>query len=495
MSVVEPITASSSTSGAGVIDSWHSLASSIEEIKTAHGGDAAAVGVEIGVTAAGAVLDTVAFAMDPLAKLISAGLGWLIEHISFLKEPLDQLAGDPAEVKKLAEELHKIAEDLRNAAKDMDAALQAQITRWQGEGFDSFKSRVDGHRTQIDDAGHSVDVAGYVVETTMALITAVRSLIRDIITTILGDIIATMLVALALAVPTFGASVVAGVAKCVATASVQAAAMAAKLAKVVAFAGRVGKRLADLAKLTKGKAPRPGSTNELTPLPSRPSSGTAVHEPPATTTPHDTPPPTPHGDTPGTPHDEAATTGSHDDNEPFDTWLAADRHFNPPHEPATPAPAPHEEAPAPATPHDDDPPAPHDSTETSSAHAADPAPAPPSPSSLLKPQDIALLKKHEDWLKSNYAEGYAKVKFVDEWVKKNAPDSYPLVKAMADAKSSKNWAGWVGKDVLNVDKALTGIQAQAEDAWQQSDEKWRQDHPDPAAQDSPAPADATAQEA
>ena len=89
MTVVEPITSSNSTTGAGVIDSWHSLASSIEQIKTAHGADAAAIGVEIGVTVVGAVADTVAFALDPLAKLISAGLGWLIEHISFLKWPLD----------------------------------------------------------------------------------------------------------------------------------------------------------------------------------------------------------------------------------------------------------------------------------------------------------------------------------------------------------------------------------------------------------------------
>jgi hypothetical protein len=491
MSVVEPITTSNSTTGAGVVDSWHSLASSIEEIKTLHGGDAAAVGVEIGVTAVGAVLDTVAFAMDPLAKLISAGLGWLIEHISFLKEPLDQLAGDPAEVKKLAEELHKIAGNLRNAGKDLDSALQAQITRWQGEGYDSFKSLLDGHRTQIDDAGHSVDVAGYVVETTMALITAVRSLIRDIITTILGDIISTMLVALALAIPTFGASVVAGVAKCVATAAVQAAAMAAKLAKVVAFAGRVGKRLTDLAKLTKGSAPRPGSTHELTPVPPRPGSTTTPHDTPAPGTPHDTPPPTPHEETPtpGTPHEETPGT-PHEDNEPFDTWLAADQYFNGPHQPVTNAP--HDTPPP--TPHAETP-TPHDNTETASTHPPQPVPASPSPQSILKPQDISLLKKHEDWLKSNYAEGYAKVKFVDEWVKKNAPGSYPLVKAMADAKSSKNWAGWVGKDVVNVDKSLTDIQLQADEAWQQSDEKWRQDHPDPAARGEPGPQDPAAQQA
>jgi hypothetical protein len=55
------------------------------DIKTAHGADKAAIAVELGIGAASAVLDTVALMLDPLAKLISAGLGWLIEHVSFLR--------------------------------------------------------------------------------------------------------------------------------------------------------------------------------------------------------------------------------------------------------------------------------------------------------------------------------------------------------------------------------------------------------------------------
>lgn len=35
----------------------------------------------------------------------------------------------------------------------------------------------------------------------------------------------------------------------------------------------------------------------------------------------------------------------------------------------------------------------------------------------------------------------------------------------------------------------------AEEAWQQSDEKWRQDHPDPAGGDEPNPRDPAAQKA
>jgi hypothetical protein len=506
MTAVEPITSSNSTTGAGVIDSWHSLASSIEQIKTAHGADAAAIGIEIGVTVVGAVADTVAFALDPLAKLISAGLGWLIEHISFLKWPLDQVAGNPAEIKKLADELHKIAGTLRSAAKDMDSALQAQVTHWTGAGYDSFKKEIDTRRTQIDDSGHSVDIAGYVVETTMALITATRSLIRDLITTVLGDIISAVLIGLALAPLTFGASLVAAVGTSVGLAAAQAVSFAAKLAKLAGLGGRTVKRLEELAAKIRPTTSS-GSSHEMTPIPPHTgSSGTPVHQPPATNpgsatpsgsgTPHEqTPPPSTHDQTPpGTPHEQTPPGTPHEGNEPFDTWLAADHHFNGPHD-GTPSGSgtPHEQTPPPST-HDQTPPAPHEQTpppstqENNGTEASGVQPTGGESTtqkgdSNLKPWEIPAMKKHEAWLEQNAKDGWQKVKFVDDLVRTDPKlkEYYPAFKAFADAKSSKNWVGWVGKDIANVDKALTDIQMQADAAWAASGAQWRQAHPDPAA--------------
>jgi hypothetical protein len=200
--VTVPITASNSTTGAGVFDSWKQVGDSIGKVQTEHGGDLAAVGVELGINLISAALDTVAFVMDPLAKLIAAGLGWLIEHVSFLKWPLDQVAGNPAEVTKVANELHKIGESLRHTGTELDDTLKATITQWEGKGYDSFLKSINDRKGWIDANAKASDVAGYMVETTGALIGAVRSLIRDIITTVLGDIISTMLIALALAIPT-----------------------------------------------------------------------------------------------------------------------------------------------------------------------------------------------------------------------------------------------------------------------------------------------------
>lgn len=460
---LQPFTPTNSTTGAGAIDSWHNVELAVQSIKTAHGEDKAAVAVELGIVTASAVLDTVAFALDPLAKLIAAGLGWLIEHVAFLRWPLDQLAGNPDQIKLLAQSLHRIGEDLRNTAEEMDHALNRVVTGWQGAGHDSFQAEMTAHRDQLTGSGKAVDAAGYVVETTMALIVTVRSLIRDIVTTLIADIISTILIALALAVITFGASIAIAVGKCVATAAVQGSAMAAKLAKIAAFARRVAFRLKQLATLTRNEPAPPASPPAA---PGATAGGTsAAREVPA-----------PHPASPAVA--EAESLGIRATDEPFATWLAADRYYNgtPPARTATseaPAPRPAlarpaESAPVPVVAE----PRPAAVTRTDSTKP---------PNSLLRPWDIPLMKKHEEYFKQNYAQYWNKNKYFENLARTKLPDWFPLVKALSDTKTSKNWAGWAGKSIVNMDRSLTDIHQQAVVGWQESDENWRSEHPGPAA--------------
>ncbi|WP_410587770.1 hypothetical protein [Amycolatopsis sp. lyj-23] len=446
-----PITASNSTTGAGVFDSWKQVGDSIGKVQTEHGGDLAAVGVELGINIVSAALDTVAFAMDPLAKLIAAGLGWLIEHVSFLKWPLDQVAGNPSEVTKVANELHKIGESLRNTGTQLDDTLKSTITQWQGKGYDSFKKSIDDRKGWIDANAKASDVAGYMVETTGALIAAVRALLRDIITTILGDIISTMLIALAMAAFTFGASIAVGVSKIVVQVSVQVAAMAAKLAKVVAYAGRTMARLTQLSKLVKPKPGASGAGHELTPVP-RPGGNTVPNFS------RPLPPRPGGGATPSTrpPGDGTVPNFSR----PLPPPGTAVTHDTPGTGGATPSTRPPGDGTTPNFSRPLPPPA--------------PAPKPAPPKSHLSDHDVSTIKKHEDWLKTKFGDSYQKMKFADDWIKKNHPEYYPMLKALSDAKSSKNFVGWAGKDIVQVDRGLTDIQMQAEAAWAEEDKKQQQ---------------------
>lgn len=101
--------------------------------------------------------------------------------------------------------------------------------------------------------------------------------------------------------------------------------------------------------------------------------------------------------------------------------------------------------------------------------------------SKLSNQDIGAIKAHEGWLAKTYPEGDAARKWVDNWVKANRPDYYPMLKAMSDAKSSKNWAGWAGKSFVQIDRGLTDIQMQADAAWaeEQKNQKSKNQEPPP----------------
>ncbi|WP_431875102.1 hypothetical protein [Amycolatopsis sacchari] len=448
------VDASNSTTGAGVIDSWHMVADSIGKVQNAHGADLAAVSVELGVNIASAVLDTVAFVMDPLAKLIAAGLGWLIEHVSFLRWPLDQVAGNPSEVTKLANELHKIGESLRMTATDLDAALKAQITKWEGAGHDSFVKSINDRRGWIDANAKAADVAGYMVETTGALISAVRSLLRDIITTVLGDIIATMLIALAMAAFTFGASIAVGVTKVVVTTCVKVSEMATKLTGLAAHGARTQSRLSQLAESVQ-PASRPGSAgHELDTL----SSGSSSRP----------------GSRPNSPGDEVDTVASGANN-PVPNFSRPFGPDNPP--PVNSQPRPNDGIGQAITTNEAVPaPAPGTAITTPSTHTTpEPPPRPSGPSSYLSKYDVDMIKKHEGWLKDKFGDSYAKMKWVDTWLKNKHPDYYPMLKALSDAKSSKNFVGWGGKSIVQIDRGLTDIQQQAEQAWQEEQQKQQQD--------------------
>src|SRR5690606_41981378 len=76
--------------GAGVASSWADLhaAASADDVDP----------LQVTYAAAAAGLDTLGAITDPLDALLTAGVGWLIEHGRFLHEPLDAPAGDPAQI-------------------------------------------------------------------------------------------------------------------------------------------------------------------------------------------------------------------------------------------------------------------------------------------------------------------------------------------------------------------------------------------------------------
>lgn len=209
--------------GGGIFDSGITLADDIG--KDSDWGALAIDGVMVG-------LDALSLVMNPLGELVKAGVGWLMEHLDFIREPLEVLTGDPAQVDAIAGTWENISKRLTEARDQYQAAMSL-TDGWTGDAAAQYRtlaqSYIDGLAgvsAQASDAASGVKMAGVVVGTE-------RAIIFDLIASFISDVITKALLALASSWFTFGASLGVFVASVVA----DAVALAAKLQK------RIGKLL------------------------------------------------------------------------------------------------------------------------------------------------------------------------------------------------------------------------------------------------------------
>ena len=75
-----------------------------------------------------ASMDALAFITDPLGTLVSWGVAWLMEHVKPLRDALDWLAGDPAQITAYAQIWHHVAASVRQAGTDLAPAVGRDLT-------------------------------------------------------------------------------------------------------------------------------------------------------------------------------------------------------------------------------------------------------------------------------------------------------------------------------------------------------------------------------
>src|SRR5688500_7389269 len=72
--------------------------------------------VALGSDGAAMVLDVACPLTDPLGTLASSVVGWIIENVGFIREPLDKLAGDPPAIEAVGKTWENIAKRLSEEA-------------------------------------------------------------------------------------------------------------------------------------------------------------------------------------------------------------------------------------------------------------------------------------------------------------------------------------------------------------------------------------------
>jgi uncharacterized protein YukE len=205
--------------------------------------------------AIGAASATAMVAIDPLGSLIGAGVGWLIEHVSFLRDALNQLMGNPAEIQANVETTTAKATELRALAEDHKHDL-ATFDGWTGRSAERFKASMDTMGAELDQLANAVETKAKIVAIMGMLVTTLRDIVRDLIAQLLGSLIGGAIAAAALAIPTAGVSVAAFIGVATGKAVALGVNIAARVARVIAALARQVQRIGQLddvmARISKG---------------------------------------------------------------------------------------------------------------------------------------------------------------------------------------------------------------------------------------------------
>ncbi|RSN65635.1 hypothetical protein DMH01_04535 [Amycolatopsis sp. WAC 04182] len=231
---------SGDTAGAGFFDSAFSLKKAVDD------GDS----LSIGLASAGMAIEILGMVVDPIGSLLTAGIGWLIEHIVIFRWPLDFLLGDPKGIEAAKTAIYNEGKAVKEWSEDHAAATKKFMEKWDGEAADKFRADMEGVAAQIDALAEYINFAGKQMGIAGAVIGAVRGIVRDIIAMTLAGILKAAIVAVALAPVTFGGSIIAAIGSIMTTVAVAIA----KIAKQIAD---TAKKLAEMIKIlakTRGAA-------------------------------------------------------------------------------------------------------------------------------------------------------------------------------------------------------------------------------------------------
>ena len=184
MSADKPLIASEqgqqATTGAGAIDNF------TQSYQKFQSGDWAE-GMLNGATSAVAGAALVA---DPLAQLASAGFGWLMEHVEFLKEPLDALTGDQQAITAMSTTWANVGQEIQGISDDLASAVKHDTASWSGEAADAYRAFAQDKASSFAAISGGCTAAGSAVKMCGTLLSVVRDIVRDLISQAVGELVA-----------------------------------------------------------------------------------------------------------------------------------------------------------------------------------------------------------------------------------------------------------------------------------------------------------------
>jgi hypothetical protein len=175
-SVIAPESGTKAYEGAGIFESACGLVDGIAHRDwLGAGGNAVATGLSL----IGAV-------MDPLQAVFAAGVGWLMEHVSFLREPLDKLMGDSKAIEGHAQSWYNIEQRIYDAVDFFVDQVNRSTAAWAAQSAEAYRRRARAHAESVQAMGKIADGMSKATTIVGAMVGVVRNTIRDIVAEVVG---------------------------------------------------------------------------------------------------------------------------------------------------------------------------------------------------------------------------------------------------------------------------------------------------------------------
>jgi hypothetical protein len=201
-------------------------------------------GIDTAIDGAAVALDFLGARIDPLGTAISAGVGWIIEHVSFLREPFDELTGDPQSIDAVAETWKGIGERLAASGEQYESALHS-IENWDGTAAADYRAAAEQYVKALAGVSKHANNVATGITVGGLLVASGRGVVLTLISSLIEKVIIEALAALASSWFTFGASIAAAATAIEIEATFTATDCEIKVTVVVTRAGEIGMKMAE----------------------------------------------------------------------------------------------------------------------------------------------------------------------------------------------------------------------------------------------------------
>ncbi|TCO58202.1 hypothetical protein [Actinocrispum wychmicini] len=196
-------------------------------------------------------LDVIGISADPLGAISSAGFGWAVQHVSFLRQPFDMLFGNPESIKSNAANWTNAGTQLATTAQRYRETSVAQTSNWTGASADAYRATSANHADGIEGIAQAGKGLSAAITGAGQLVAEIRKLVMDLISKAVNKIIMQIIQALSTSWCSFGASIAMAIVNIVQTAVSTAQKLLGELVKLLQSLQKVFQLVVKLVQIFK----------------------------------------------------------------------------------------------------------------------------------------------------------------------------------------------------------------------------------------------------